>query len=111
MVKVKQGDVLKINFNPQKGHEQAGYRPAVVVSNRLLNNRVSLAFLCPVTHTDRRNPFHYELTKYDFINGFVMCDQLKTMDLKERGFSVIGSLEDDDTIEILRRIEMILAKE
>ncbi|MBR1743300.1 MAG: hypothetical protein IJ733_15800 [Lachnospiraceae bacterium] len=51
----------------------------VKISNRLLNDRLTLAFLCPVTHTRRNNPFHYELTEYDFIDGFVMCNQLKTM--------------------------------
>lgn len=108
---VNQGDVLKINFNPQKGHEQAGCRPAVVVSNKLLNSKLTLAFLCPVTHTNRNNPFHYVLSDYSFIDGFVMCDQLKTMDLRAREYSVIGSLRDDDIKEILDRIEMLIEKE
>ena len=80
MVRLRQGDVVKVSFSPQVGHEQAGYRPAVVVSNRLLNDRISLAFMCPVTHTDKNNPFHYELTGYSFVNGFVLCDQLRSMD-------------------------------
>ena len=111
MVKIKQGDVLKISFEPQKGHEQAGYRPAVVVSNRLMNNRVSIAFLCPVTHTDRHNPFHYELNGYPFVDGFVMCDQLKTMDVLARECKIIGHLSESDIIEIIRRIEMLIEKE
>lgn len=108
---VKQGDVLKINFNPQVGHEQAGFRPAVVVSNKLLNNKLTLALLCPITHTKRNNAFHYELVNYDFVDGFVMCDQLKTMDLSKRGYAVIGSLRDDDIIKILDRIEMLIERE
>ena len=46
---VKQGDIIKINFNPQAGHEQAGYRPAVVVSNNLFNKITNLTFVCPIT--------------------------------------------------------------
>ncbi len=108
---VKQGDVLKINFNPQKGHEQAGFRPAIVVSNKLLNDKATIAFLCPITHTDRKNPFHYQLCGYDFVDGFVMCDQLKTMDLSARKFSIEGSLKDKDIEEIISRIEMLVEKE
>ncbi|MBR1743586.1 MAG: type II toxin-antitoxin system PemK/MazF family toxin [Lachnospiraceae bacterium] len=108
---VKQGDVLKIGFNPQRGHEQAGFRPAVVISNRLLNDRLTLAFLCPVTHTKRNNPFHYELTGYDFVDGFVMCDQLKTMDLQARRYDIIGHLRDEDTKNIIERVEMLIEKE
>lgn len=111
MVNVKQGDVLKITFNPQKGHEQAGFRPAVVVSNKLMNNRFNVVYLCPITHTNRNNPFHYKLTGYSFIDGFVMCEQMKSMDIKSRGYSKLGSLNDLDLNEILRRIEMLIEKE
>lgn len=108
---VKQGDVLFISFDPQEGHEQAGDRPAIVVSNRLMNERLSLAFLCPVTHTNRNNPFHYELKGYDFVDGYVLCDQLRSMDMKARKFRRLGSLKDEDLTEILNRIEMLLEKE
>ena len=48
---VKQGDIVKLSFNPQKGHEQAGFRPAVVVSNDVFNRNAKLAILCPITNT------------------------------------------------------------
>ena len=108
---VRQGDVLRISFDPQKGHEQVGFRPAVVISNRLLNEKLTLAFLCPITHTKRKNPFHYELTGYSFVDGFVMCDQLKTMDLKKRSHENIGHLSEEDIKNILDRIEMLIEKE
>ena len=111
MVRIKQGDVLKISFDPQLGHEQAGYRPAIVVSNRLMNDRLSLVYMCPVTHTNRNNPFHYELKGYSFVNGFVMCDQIKSMDVKARPITRIGSVTDKDLTEILDRISMLLEKE
>ena len=111
MVRLKQGDVVKVSFDPQKGHEQAGYRPAVVVSNRLMNDRISLVYMCPVTHTNRNNPFHYELKGYSFVDGYVMCDQMKSMDINSRNITKIGELKDSDICEILDRIEMLLEKE
>ena len=111
MVKLKQGDVVKVSFNPQVGHEQAGYRPAIVVSNRLMNDRLSLVYMCPVTHTNRNNPFHYELKGYSFVNGYVMCDQMKSMDINSRVITKIGSLKDADLCEVLNRIEMLIEKE
>lgn len=111
MVRLKQGDVVKVSFNPQVGHEQAGYRPAVVVSNRLMNDRISLVYMCPVTHTNRNNPFHYKLKGYSFVDGYVMCDQMKSMDINSRNITKIGELKDFDICEILDRIEMLLEKE
>ena len=111
MVKLKQGDVVKVSFDPQMGHEQAGYRPAVVISNRLMNDRLSLVYMCPVTHTNRSNPFHYELKGYPFADGYVMCDQMKSMDINSRVFTKIGSLKDADIREIISRIEMLIEKE
>lgn len=111
MVKLKQGDVVKVSFDPQMGHEQAGYRPAVVISNRLMNDRLSLVYMCPVTHTNRNNPFHYELKGYPFVDGYVMCDQMKSMDINSRVFTKIGSLKDADIREIISRIEMLIEKE
>lgn len=108
---VNQGDIVKINFNPQKGHEQAGYRPAVIISNKLINIKTSLAFLCPITHINCKNPFHYELKNYDFVDGFVMCDQVKTMDLNAGDYKVIGTLSDADISEIITRVEMLIEKE
>ena len=66
---------------------------------------------CPVTHTNRNNPFHYELTDYSYVNGYVMCDQIKTMDPKSRNYTHIGHLRDEDIVAILDRIEMLIEKE
>ena len=50
---VKQGDIIKINLNPSKGHEQAGYRPAVVISNDFFNKKTNMTICCPITNTLR----------------------------------------------------------
>jgi mRNA interferase MazF len=58
---VEQGDIIKLSFNPHKGHEQAGYRPAVVVSNNFFNRKTNLAIVCPITNTKRPFPLHVDL--------------------------------------------------
>ncbi|WP_367116815.1 type II toxin-antitoxin system PemK/MazF family toxin [uncultured Fenollaria sp.] len=58
---VEQGDIIKLSFNPQKGHEQAGFRPALVISNKVFNKNTNLAILCPITNTDNKFPLHVPL--------------------------------------------------
>ncbi len=58
---VNQGTIIKINFNPQAGHEQAGYRPAVDVSNNVFNRKTNLTIVCPITNTNNQFPLHIPL--------------------------------------------------
>lgn len=58
---VEQGTIIKVNFNPQAGHEQAGYRPSVVVSNNIFNKKTNLTIVCPITNTNNRFPLHIPL--------------------------------------------------
>ena len=76
------GDFIALDFNPQSGHEQRGRRPALVISNRLFNQATGLAIVCPVTNTDRRIPFHLPLQNSSSLTGFVMIEQLKSVDFK-----------------------------
>ncbi|MCD7777284.1 MAG: type II toxin-antitoxin system PemK/MazF family toxin [Clostridiales bacterium] len=62
---VVQGEIIKISFNPQSGHEQVGYRPAVVVSNNDFNKYTKMALVCPITNTNNSFPLHIPL---DFVN-------------------------------------------
>ena len=81
---VKQGDIIKISFDPQHGHEQAGYIPALVISNDEFNARTNLAIVCPITNTNKKHPFHVELDERTQTTGVILCDQVKTLDLKAR---------------------------
>ena len=78
------GDFIALDFNPQSGHEQRGRRPALVISNRLFNQATGLAIVCPITNTDRRIPFHLPLQNSSSLTGFVMIEQLKSVDFKAR---------------------------
>ena len=84
MVAYKQGDIINMNFTPQSGHEQSGRRPAVVLSNDILNQHSSLALVCPITNTDKKHPFHVALDERTQTTGVILCDQAKMLDVKAR---------------------------
>lgn len=92
---VDQGDIIKVNFNPQKGHEQAGYRPALVVSNNIFNEKTNLVIACPITNTDNNFPLHVRLDERTETSGVILCEHVKTLDLKARGFKYVEKLPTD----------------
>lgn len=101
---VDQGDIIKVNFNPQKGHEQAGYRPALVVSNNFFNEKTNLVIACPITNTDNNFPLHIHLDDRTETSGVILCEHVKTLDLKARGFKYVEKLPADifsGVVEIL----------
>ncbi|MDR0853826.1 MAG: type II toxin-antitoxin system PemK/MazF family toxin [Clostridiales Family XIII bacterium] len=98
----KQGDIIRLNFDPQAGHEQAGMRPAVIVSNnssmKHLNTR---AMVCPITNTDKGFPVHIRLDSRTKTTGVVLCDQAKILDLAARKAAYVESLPEDILEEIV----------
>ena len=80
----RRGDVLRMNFDPQLGHEQGGFRPAVVVSQTLYNENSSTVVVCPVTSNVGVWPFKVELPQGFSIRGAVLVDQLKVVDWRAR---------------------------
>ncbi len=76
----KKGDLITLSFDPQTGHEQKGRRPALVVSNDLFNRHTGLAIVCPITNTDRKFPFHLAVPAASSLTGFVMVEQVKSVD-------------------------------
>jgi len=83
------GDFVVLDFDPQSGHEQQGRRPALVVSNTLFNKHTGLAIVCPITSTQRNIPFHVEIPKGLKIGGFVMVEQVKSVDFIARNAKLI----------------------
>ena len=92
---VDQGDIIKVNFNPQKGHEQAGYGPALIVSNNFFNEKTNLVIACPITNTDNNFPLHVRLDERTETSGVILCEHVKTLDLKARGFKYVEKLPTD----------------
>ena len=100
----RKGDFITLTFDPQAGHEQRGRRPALVVSNDLFNRHTGLAIVCPITNTDRGFPFHLPVPATSSLTGFVMVEQVKTVDYAIRRARLIERAPAeliDDVIELI----------
>jgi mRNA interferase MazF len=80
----EKGDFITLSFDPQAGHEQKGRRPGLIISNRLFNQATGLAIACPITNTDRKIPFHLPVPVGSSLTGFVMVEQVKSIDYRAR---------------------------
>ena len=80
----QRGDVVWITLNPQSGHEQAGRRPAVVLSPGIYNEKVELAILCPVTNQIKGYPFEVLMPDGLPVSGVILADQIKSLDWRVR---------------------------
>jgi mRNA interferase MazF len=100
----ERGDLVWLQFNPQAGHEQAGHRPALVVSPRSYNRRVGLALFCPITSQVKGYPFEVLLPKGLAVDGAVLSDQLKSLDWRARKAKRVGRLPDDAMAETVGKI-------
>ena len=98
---VKQGDIIKLQFNPQSGHEQARYRPAVVISNNFFNKITNMSLVCPISSRNSVFPLHLHLDERTKTSGVVMCEHVKSVDLKSRGYKFIEKMPQDLLSEII----------
>ena len=104
MTKPEQGDIILIDLDPTKGREQAGCRPVLVVNNAMHTKNSNLSLVCPITNTNRQNIMHVELTQTD-TTGYVLCDQIRAVDLSTRKFKPIETLDEDtlwDVCDIIK---------
>ena len=92
---VKQGDIIKLDFDPQAGHEQAGYRPALVISNDFFNQKTNLTIVCPITNTDNCFPLHISLDDRTMTKGVILCEHVKALDLNARPYKVVEQIPKD----------------
>lgn len=100
----ERGDVVWLEFNPQAGSEQAGHRPALVISPRSYNRRVGLALVCPITSRVKGYPFEVELPEGLEARGAILCDQIKSLDWRARHATRLGSVPDMIMQEVTARI-------
>lgn len=97
----RKGDFISVTFDPQSGHEQKGRRPALVVSNTLFNQQTGLAIVCPLTTTHREYPFHVAVLDNADVKGFVMVEQVKSIDYRARQAKPVGKASEDLLDEVL----------
>ena len=102
----EQGDIVALTFDPQSGHEQKGRRPAVIISNKVFNKHLWLAYACPVTNSKRDFPFHVKVDS-EQITGYIMVEQMKSIDYKSRKIKFIEKANQDTINEILSIVESI----
>ena len=104
----ERGHFIRLNFDPQAGHEQMGTRPALVVSQTKFNLKMGFVFVCPISTTQRKNPFYVPIPEGEAVTGVIMTDQLRSLDYRARQASLIGECSKDLLREVLKRIEPIL---
>lgn len=104
----EQGDAVWITLDPQAGHEQAGRRPALVLSPASYNGRVGLALLCPITGQEKGYPFEVALPEGLRLAGVVLADQVKSLDWRVRKAVRICSLPEGVVAQVLQRLHAVL---
>ena len=97
-----------LNFNPQAGHEQAGRRPALVLSPKSYNDRTGLALLCPVTTAAKGYPFEVPLHQGSSITGVVLSDHIKSLDWRARQAERAGQTTHRVVEQVLEMISTLL---
>ena len=101
----RRGDMIMLDFDPQAGHEQQKRRPALVISDTQFNE-LGLAVVCPVTSKAPRHNFHLALPKGLKTSGYVMTEQLKSLDYHARKAQFIEELP----IGFIHQVRRIIAE-
>jgi mRNA interferase MazF len=102
------GDLVWITLNPGAGHEQAGRRPAMVISPRSYNRKTGLCVLCPATRQAKGYAFEVEIANPDGTTSVVLADHLRNVDWKARDIQLIRRLPDAELSEVVARIDALL---
>jgi mRNA interferase MazF len=105
------GDIVWLQFNPQTGHEQAGSRPALVISPREYNRRVGLGLFCPVTSRVKGYPFEVVLPPGLEAQGAVLSDQIKSLDWRARRAKLLCRVPAEVLDETVARILVLVDPE
>jgi mRNA interferase MazF len=103
----KQGDIIRANLNPKKGHEQKGYRPLVVLSNDIVAKFTNVVIIAPISTTKRRLPLYIKMHDKCKTTGYVLLDQLVTIDYLVRNAKYIEKVPEKflgKLLDVSRRI-------
>ena len=95
MYNPKQGDIVFLDFSPQSGHEQAGRKPGVVISNEQFFRRTKFAVICPITNTDNKFPLHIPLDDRTKTTGVILAEHMKCLDVVSRNIQFVEKMPDD----------------
>jgi mRNA interferase MazF len=101
------GDVVWLEFSPQAGHEQAGHRPAVVISPASYN-RIGLMLCCPMT--TKRKGYPFEVAIDDERKSAVLADQIKNLDWRTRRAVRKGEISSEELAEVRAKITALIGR-
>jgi mRNA interferase MazF len=104
----EQGDIVWLTLNPQKGHEQSGRRPAVVLSPSSYNLKVGLAIFCPITSKGKSYPFEVRLPDKCLVQGVILADQVKSFDWRSRNAEYICTISSLLLKDISKKLKLLL---
>ncbi len=104
----RRGDIIRLDFDPQAGHEQAGRRPALVLSPDEYNRKVGLVVVCPITGQKKDYPWEVEIPKNPLVYGVVLADQVKNLDWVERHAEFVCTPGDDLVEDVVEKAFALL---
>lgn len=104
----EQGDVVWLDFDPQAGHEQAGRRPALVLSPKSYNQGTKLMLCCPVTSRVKGYPFEVALVGSSHISGVILSDQIRSLDWVARNAQFIDHASESILSEVAMKQKLLL---
>ena len=105
----ERGDAVWVSFDPQSGHEQAGRRPALVLSPSAYNQKVGLAVFCPITSQIKGYPFEVVIPGGLGVTGAVLSDQVKSLDWQARNAELICSLPEEIVSQVLQKLGALVS--
>ena len=103
----EQGDLIALNFSPTQGHEQSGLRTSLVVSRNIYNAKTGFVVVCPITNSLKHFPTRISLDERTQTTGFVICEQVRTMDVKARTPKFLEKIPEDllrQTLDIVSSV-------
>jgi len=101
------GDVVWLEFDPQAGHEQAGTRPALVLSPATYNAKTSMMVCCPITNQVKNYPFEVVIRGNSSVTGAILSDQVKNLDWRARHARHKGRVSAEELAETLGKIRAL----
>lgn len=102
------GDLVALTFRADHGHEQHGRRPALVLSNDLLQRGTGLCGVCPITRADRQHPLQVPIPEGHGADGYVLVDQVRSVDAHARGIRRLGRAPDPVVDQVLAILDAVL---
>jgi mRNA interferase MazF len=102
------GDLVWMTFDPQAGREQAGRRPALVLSPKIYNMRSGLALACPITNQAKGYPFEVSIRFGSAVTGVILADHVKSLDWKSRQAERVGRCSEEVMDEVRAKLAPLL---